>query len=221
MKLILILVFCIDFIFASNSLRIEAKPEPYYDFGICGKEYNITEPDMYEIIMSSVKKFKDKMNTKEMIDEVKKQVAQKAIFNSNIPVCMNDQINDWYDDYYTYPIDIYNPMGRLIHKKGDRVLSPPIPGEKNICIIEGKNIISAKNQINFFEEKTNNNCLYIILNRDVRDFWKEKGFSSYDFFPGNEKLLKRFNVKCVPSIIRMKDVKIRTDYYSIENFKNK
>jgi len=201
----------------NDSLRTEAVPSAYYDFGVCGKEYEITEPDMYEIIMKGVEEFNSKENIEKIKKEVKEIVSKKAIFISNKKYCSDNYSSDWYNDYYEYPEDIYNPFGRIIHKKGELALTPPIPSEKNICFVDGKNKISLINQIKYLKKVTNNNCIFSVSNSDVRKLWKD--FPGTDFYPGSKKIFQRFNVKCVPSILHMKESKIQNEYFSIEQFK--
>jgi len=201
----------------NNSLRIESVPSPYYDFGVCGKEYNITEPDMYEIIMKGVQEYSSEENIAKIKTEVRKIVAKKAVFISNKKYCSNNYSTEWYNDYYKYPENIYNPFGRIIHKKGELALTPSIPNEKNLCFVDGKNKVNLKNQIAYFKKITNGNCIFSVSNSDVRNLWRD--FPGTDFYPGSKKIFERFDIQCVPSILHMKGSKIQQEYFSIEQFK--
>ena len=221
MKILFLMIFSILAFSAElnykYSLRIEAKPEPYYDFGVQGKEYNITEPDMYEIIMSSVENFKKSEEMLNLRKEFIKKVKEKSIFNYSNNFCSKNRSSEWKDDYYTYKQDMRNPFGRIIQKKGDRLLTPAIPGEKDLCFVDGSNDIVLKNQISFFKKQTKNNCLFVIQNKSVIDIWKK--FPNIDIYPGSKALYDRFGVKCIPSIVKMSGSKMKVNQYSIEYFK--
>jgi len=224
MKNILIgLLLITTTIFASelnynNSLRIEAKAGPYYDFGVCGKQYDITEPDMYEIIIKGVQEFQSKENLEKLKEQVKEIVKKKATFKTDKQYCSRTYEYPWHDDIYTYKEDIKNPFGRIIKHKGEKSLVPAIQGERALCFVDGKNWKSLINQVKFMQKETNGKCIYIVQNRDVRDLWKK--FNGYDFYPGSENILERFKVECLPAIIKMKGSQNKEIFYSIEQFKN-
>jgi len=202
----------------SNSLRIEAKAGPYYDFGVCGKEYEITEPDFYQMIIEGAQDYVKKMDREEIKKQLEKEVAKKAKFITNKAFCSKNYQGEWYNDYYTYKMNVYNPLGRLIFKKGEKRLVPPIPERRNICFVDGRNKIELFNQISFFNKKNNHNCLFIVSNYDVRKLWEK--YPGEDFYPGNDYIMKRFNVKCLPAEINMYQSQNRENYFSIEQFKN-
>jgi len=225
-KIFLILIFSLSLFgkdlgtFKSNdSFRSEAKPSKYMDFGINGKLYKITEPDMYNVLVSAAKEWAEQYDQKKMEKIVRSEVDKRATFNNpNGNLCKKTFNEDWEDDYFTFKMDYYNPMGRLIYKKGDRMLAPSVPVEKHICLIDATIMPEAINQIKFFQEQTNGNCIYLVSNRNVMELWDK--FPTYEIYPSSQGFLDRFNVKCVPAKIDMYKSKIKKDYYSIEMFKN-
>lgn len=202
-----------------DSFRSEAKPGPYMDFGIQGKLYKIIEPDMYEVIISAAKEWSDNLDKKKLEEIVKSEVDKRATFiDKETLMCKETYSTKWKDDYFTYKMDYYNPMGRLIYKKGDKRLTPSLPEEKHLCVIDATLMVEAINQINFFQKETNGNCVYVVSNRNVMELWDK--FPSYEIYPSTAELNNRFDIKCLPVKIDMFGTKIKNNYYSIEMFKN-
>jgi hypothetical protein len=115
-------------------------------------------------------------------------------------------------------MDLYNPMGRIWKKSGSKILAPAFPDGivKNLCFIEGKNLIVAKNQISFFKKKMTD-CLYLVNNMDVRELIKF--FPNEKIFPNQEAIKKRFDLKCFPASITFKKDLRKINYYDYEYFK--
>lgn len=200
----------------AETFRQYTSPRGYVDFGVQGKTYDITEQSIYDVIIKGAKEF-EKEYPKERIKKIlESEVAKKAVFKSE-NICKDDSVKNWETDYYTYEMDYYNPMGRVIFKKGDRVIAPKVAILRQVCFIDGGNLISAKNQIDFMQKQTNGQCVFAVINRDVRDLWKI--YPSYEFYPSNKMLFERFGVRCAPSILSMKDEKTKKDYFSLEKFK--
>ena len=215
----IILLYTVSFAGNNDSLRSEAKPAPFLDFGISGKVYPIEEPDMYDILLNAARDYAKDFNKTEVEDIITSEVDKRATFNDpSGSLCRNNSVRDWQDDYFEFKMDYYNPMGRLIYKKGDKMIAPSIPIEKHVCLIDATFMVEAINQINFFQKETNGNCVYLVSNRNVMELWKK--FPTYDIYPNAEGFKKRFNVNCIPAKIDMLKTKIKVNYYSIELFKN-
>jgi len=222
-KVGLIIIFLVSAIYAKNSLsyvdslRVEAKPQPYYDFGVQGKEYNITEPDMYQVILEGVSEFQTEENIQKIRARIKEIVSERAIFKTDKSSCSVNKISKWEKDYFTYKSDVVNPMGRVISKKGEKALTPPLKMERFLCFIDGKDPKTIKDQVEFFQNKTSGQCIYAASNIDVRKLWKS--FPGLDFYPSSEELLTRFKVPCAPSIVRMRGSETQRETFSIKQFK--
>lgn len=204
--------------YSNDSLRVEAKPAQFIDFGVEGKLYDITEPDMYKIIISAAKEWQKKYDKEKMKKIIEEQVNERATFiDKDIHLCKNTATGDWKNDYFSFRQDFYNPLGRKVFKKGQKILAPSLPNLKQVCFIDAGIFAEGVNQIEYFQKLTNGKCLFLVSNRNVREL-REK-FPTYEIYPSSKQMEKRFGVKCVPAVVNMLGVKIKNDYYSIEKFK--
>lgn len=202
------------FLFAVNE---NATPGKYVDFGKEGKLYDITEPDFDEILKEALLDYQ-KNNELNIKENVVKAVDKASVFESDLPLCQKDTERDWEQDYYVLQTDLYNPMGRRYKKAGEVMKAPPMPPgiKTSFCFIDGKNIIAAKNQINFFK-RTIGDCLYLVNNIDVRKV--KKSFPSEKVFPNQNATKERFGIRCLPASVSFENDLRKVKYYSYEYFK--
>jgi len=207
----MLLLFNFSFAISKN-----ATPGKYKDFGVEGEQYEIVEPDFEKILQNEMRKLK--ITKKNVKKQVEKSIRKAALFKSDLKLCEKNTRDNWEKDFYILQTDLYNPMGRLWKKAGTKALAPALPDgiEKNICIIEGRNLIAAKNQISFFK-KTIGDCLYLVNNRDVRDLIKF--FPNEKIYPNQNSVKDRFEIDCLPAAITFKKDLRRTNYYDYEYFK--
>lgn len=212
MKLI---IFGLLFFNLYAGIPVKVVPGPYVDFGEEGKVYEILEPDINDYMYKKIANFK--FDKEEIRNELIKGVDKLAKFEPNeAKICMQSKIYDWENNYFEIQNDFYNPLGRLIYKKGEKILSPSVPTQKNICLIEGKILLEAKNQMDYFLN-IDKDCVFLVSNRDVREI--QSIYPDAKLYPGNEMIFKRFHIEYTSGIISFKDTKIRKEYISIEKFK--
>ena len=210
-KIILALCLCS---FAFAGIEEETTPSDYVDLGIQGRLYEIKEKDILFQIEQTAKNFK--IDEKQIRKDIEDQVAVAAKKTTKLPLCDRDVREQAQTDFYTVPMDIINPMGRLIVKKGDKMRSKlPQGAELNLCFVDARNQISGENQIKSFA-KNNPKCLFLIANADVRDL-REK-FPNLDIYPTSEMQEVRFGLKCFPSKLHMEGDQKQFTYYNYESF---
>lgn len=210
----ILLIVCILTSFAFAEIEEETAPTNYVDLGIHGKLYDIKENDILFQIEQTAKNFK--IDQDQIKKDIEAQVAAAANKTTKLPLCDKDEKEPAQTDFYTVPMDIINPMGRLIVKKGDRMRSKlPQGAELNLCFIDARNQISGENQIKSFA-KNNPKCLFLVANADVRDL-REK-FPNLDIYPTSEMQETRFGLKCFPSKLHMEGDQKQFTYYNYESF---
>ena len=207
-------------LFAENSLMPKkiAKPTNYVDFGVQGKEYEIKEEDFYKTIIEGAKNIKLDKNKLKL--DLEKEVNRLAHFKTKVPYCKDSVVFDSKTEYYTFQGDYFNPMGRVIYKKGDRIKTPPLPDgiTKELCFIEGSNKISLANQITFFNKETNDSCLFLVSNANIVDLRNK--YQGYQFFPAADMFFDRYDISCLPAKVHFEKSNFQKTNYSIEEFKD-
>lgn len=213
MKIILISLLAVN-LFAD--FKTETTPAVYHDFGVHGKEYKILEKDLLEEIEDGVKNFK--IDPKETEKAIKVQIKERSTGISTLPLCIKDSKLKPEFDYGTVPEDIYNPLGRKILSKGQKIKSE-IKGGRflDLCFVDGRNKIVLSNQIKYMK-KTNPGCTFLVSGTSVVPL--RELFPDDRIYPTNKSQEDRFGVKCYPAILHMeKDTKQFT-YMSYDRFKN-
>lgn len=201
---------------AANTLNELTTPTEYIDLGTHGKEYKILENDILVEIETEAKKFS--FNSKEVQDTVKKQVIEAAFETTEKPLCVKDIHKMPEIDYASIPENIYNPVGRKIYSKGDKIKAPLKGGQiLDLCFIDSRIIEVGKNQINSFI-KTNPECTFLVANKNVLSL--REIYPSLKIFPTSKSQEDRFNVDCYPAIIHMENDTKETFYHSYDKFKN-
>jgi len=217
MKQIIYVITLISTIVMADKIPSQFKPDIYADFGVEGKQYEIVEDDIYKAILTAAQQFEKDLNTTEVKNMVKDQIKERATFNTSLSNCKKTTSTNWEDDYFTFTHDYYNPFGRLVFKKGDKHLAPPVPGERHVCFIDGTIKLIANNQIDFFK-KQDPNCVFLISNRNVMDFYDK--YPKLEIYPASQGFFDRFGIKCIPAMLDFKDVQKRIRYFNIGNFKS-
>jgi hypothetical protein len=215
MKKLILLIFTTSLIFANNyNLKFNKKKYEYNDFGVYGKLYPIIEEPFMEILNKKMNDYKLSKNS--INEEIVNQIKMSAFESTNKPLCKDNEILPSETDYQIIKMDIFNPFGRLIYKKGDKIKSEIKGGKKlNLCFINFKNEISGKNQISKFKNK---DCMFIVANKNVLSLRKD--YPNLKIYPTSKEQENRFNVKCYPAIIHMEKDQIQKNYFSYEQFKN-
>lgn len=200
----------------AQSLNDITKPGDYNDLGTSGKEYKILEKDILVEINSAAKAFS--FDSKEVQETVQKQVMEAAFETTTKPLCIKDKYIKPEIDYSSIPEDIYNPVGRKIYSKGDKVKSPIKAGQSlDLCFIDSRIIEVGKNQINTFS-KQYPDCTFLVANKNVLAL--RKSYPEFKIFPTSKGQEDRFNVECYPAVIHMEKDTRETFYHSYDKFKN-
>lgn len=216
MNRILLSLLSLNLFLSANTLNELTKPGEFIDFGIHGKEYKILENDILEEIKTEAKKFS--FDSKEVQDIVQKQVIEAAFETTTKPLCVKDIHKKPEIDYAFIPEDIYNPVGRKIYSKGEKIKAPLKAGQElDLCFIDSRIIEVGKNQINTFV-KQYPNCNFLVANKNVLSL--RQIYPELKIFPTNKSQEDRFNVDCYPAVIHMEKETKETFYHSYDKFKN-
>ena len=186
----------------------------YEDLGQKGHMYDIVEEDFMVTIKNELKK----LDIEALKQEFKQQIIQQATGSSNLPLCRDDN-NREEDDYLVLKQDLYTPTGRLYQKKGTKVLAP-LQYPLDLCFVDGSNLTVLKNQIDFFDKKTDQKCIYLVKDRNILNVHDIYPNRSSSFFPVKERDEKRFNVSCYPSMVHLIGNTRTISEHSYEKFKN-
>ncbi len=216
MKKILSLVAAIAIALQAESLNEITKPGEYKDLGTSGKEYKILENDILVEINTAAKNFK--FDKKEVNDIVQKQVMEAAYKTTDKPLCVKDKYIKPEIDYSTIPEDIYNPVGRKIYSKGEKIKSPIKAGKSlDLCFVDSRILEVGKNQINTFS-KQYPECTFLVANKNVLAL--RNIYPDLKIYPTTKGQEDRFNVECYPAVIHMEKDTRETYFHSYDKFKN-
>lgn len=216
MNKIFLSLLSLNLILSANSLNELTTPGEFIDFGTHGKEYRILENDILEEINRETKKFA--FDSNEVKDIVQKQVIEAAFESTTKPLCVKDTYKKPEIDYAFIPEDIYNPVGRKIYSKGDKIKAPLKAGQVlDLCFIDSRIIEVGKNQINTFI-KQYPNCNFLVANKNVLSL--RQVYPELKIFPTNKSQEDRFNVECYPAVVHMENETKETFYHSYDKFKN-
>ena len=191
------------------------------DLGKTGATYPIVEENFMDMIENAIKDLDIK---KEDIErKVREQVKEQSYGTTSLP--FGRKVERYSEkNYQIIPQDIYNPLGRIYKKAGEKVLlNTPVP--LDICFIDGTNMNILKNQIEYFDkvvEKQSGkgaSCVYMVSNRSVLEL--NKIYYPRIFYPSKKVYEDRFMVKSIPTYVHI--YKYKKDFYSfpINMFKHK
>ncbi len=216
MNKILLLTLGFSLFLNANSLSELTKPGEFIDLGTHGKEYKILENDILEEINRETKKFS--FDSKEVQNTVQKQVIEAAFETTEKPLCVKDNYLKPEIDYAFIPEDIYNPVGRKIYSKGDKIKAPLKAGQiLDLCFIDSRIMEVGKNQINTFIKKYPT-CTFLVANKNVLAL--RQSYPDLKIYPTNKSQENRFGVDCYPAVVHMENETKEIFYHSYDKFKN-
>jgi len=189
----------------------------FIDFGIDGHMYDIKEENIRQTIIDKVDNFK--ISKEDLTEKIKKAMREQSVGTTNLP--FGEEVTAYVEDnYQILNQNIRNPAGRIIKKKGDRVLLNT-PKSLDICFIDGSNDILLKNQIKYFDavvsKKHGLSCVYMVSNKSVLDLNKE--YYPRLFYPSKSAYERRFMIKSIPTYIHIEKDKKYFYSFPIEMFK--
>ncbi len=187
----------------------------FEDFGTYGRTYDIKEENFQDILERETKDFFSKYNLKQKVAD---GVKSASLFKTTRPFCKNS-FKKADIDYSIIPEDIYSPAGKLLKRKGDKIV---IPTEKpiNLCFVDGTNSIALENQIDYFKritEKTGG-CYFMVANSPVLDLYEK--YQDIDIYPSGEAYENRFGVSCYPTVIQLMKEQRYTFTFNIQEFQH-
>ncbi len=182
------------------------------DLGKTGGTYPIVEENFMDMIEEAVKELN--INKKDIEKKVRKSVIDQSKGTTNLPY--GKKVKRYSEkNYQILPQDIYNPLGRLYKKAGDKVLiNTPVP--LDICFVDGTNLKILKNQIEYFDKVVakqsgiEGRCVYMVSNRSVLEL--NKIYYPRVFYPSKKAYEDRFMVKSIPTYVHI--YKDKKDFYS-------
>jgi hypothetical protein len=197
------------------TMASETSPAIYTDFGIQGKQYDIKEENIMDMIKTNVKAFKSDINVQKTIES---ELLIRSTGKTSLPLCLKDFNKAPEPDYFSVPEDVLNPVGRKVLSKGELIKSKLKSMQiLDLCFVDGRNKIVLDNQI-ISMLKTNPKCTFMVSDESVLDV--RKRFENINIFPTSEQYEKRFGVKCYPTIIHMEEDTKQIKQISYEKYKN-
>lgn len=191
----------------------QIEPGEYVDLGVEGHLYDIVEEDFHLKLLKEVKEsgFMDIDHS----ERIKEEIQSRAIFNSQLGLCSNDKTTEEID-YATVPEDIYNPLGRLIYKKGTKLESTLKTGQEfSVFFIDGRNAENVKNQIKFLKSEYKNS-FFVVNSKNTLDLQKE--YPNEEFFPSSYGQEGRFKINCYPTRLDFVGNKVKKSEFSYDRF---
>ena len=198
-KILLVgLIFCSD-AFAS-------------DFGVIGKTYPIKENDL---IIAMQKRMAEKVKSGEFnkeIDRLKKKSQQYVARPKGIKLPTATKYTAVkIDVQYRLPSDIQDANGRVLYKRGTVVNPLEIyPIRKGFCFIDGDD----KRQVTWAKKACYPDNKIVLVNGNYLDVAKETNLRIY--FDQQQKLVSRFNISAVPTVIRQSGNALMKEVFPID-----
>lgn len=200
-------------ILSANLLFAEA-----VNLGVSGNLYEIPEENFKITIEKAVDELD--LNETKIKETVLNGVKEQAFGTTNLPFGKKVEAYE-SDNYQIIGKDIFNPLGRLIYKKGDKVLMKTY-SPLDLCFVDGSNLVSLKNQIEYFDKvvkkKSNTECTYMVSNRSVLELNKE--YYPRLFYPARPAYERRFLIKSIPSYVHIEGSKKLVYSFPIDMFKS-
>jgi len=212
MRIYLLLILSINLIYGAATEKIKIK-----DFGIDGHMYDIVEENMMQTIRDKADNFQ--ITKEKMRAILKREMKKQSVGTTELP--FGKEKKEYSEkNYQILNQDVVNPLGRVIKKKGDKVLLNT-PKSLDICFIDGADPVLLKNQIKYFDKlvtKTNGlRCVYMVSNKSVLDLNKE--YYPRLFYPSKSIYEQRFMIKSIPTYIHIEKDRKYFYSYPIEMFK--
>lgn len=182
------------------------------DYGVVGKTYSIKETDL---IVAMQKRMTAKVKNGEFkaeIDKMKKRSQQYAARPKGVHLPVATQYAAVkIDVQYRVPNDIKDGNGRVLYKKGTTVNPLEIyPIRKGFCFIDGDD----KKQVTWAKKACNPDNKIVLVNGNYLDVAKETKLRIY--FDQQQKLVTRFNITAVPTVIRQSGNALVKEVFPIE-----
>ena len=201
----------------AQTLEDATSPAPYLDLGVQGRVYDIVETDFLEDMKSEVAKYKKVLKKEQVNADIERQVEAAANRPTQLPFCKKDEDLGAVQDSFVSPVDIRNPLGRVVVKKGEVVNTTMPSGVKlEICYINYANEAAGENQLNSMVI-SHPRCLFLVANKDVRDLRKK--YPNYEIYPTSTYQEQRFMLNCYPSILTMENNTLHIVNYNYDDFK--
>lgn len=217
MRVLLFLSLFSLFLFAFSSQNFYNPQNCKKDFiflGKKGKTYPIKEKDFYSFIQEETSSFlkREKIDLKK---EVIKNVKKLSLYNTKFLFCEKNLSKPPKQDYFVLPVNIVNPFGRVVYKKGTKILvSLPKGRTADLCFVAG-NRATVFNQIQTLK-KLYPACLFLVA--DVSVFDVRQKFPNIAVYPSSAYYEKRFRIRCYPTVVHLKGGTIQHREYAYSAF---
>lgn len=171
-----------------------------------GKTYPIAEPDMLDEIKSRA----SKINLKDYADKVGKNNAP-AFVGATLPRTNKESVR-LFDPTYVLPQDIRDGKGRVLYPKGTTINVYERIKTTNRTIV----ISASKADLDWLDRvaKPENGDKVIIANGNVMSF--NQAYNR-QFYRLDKRIIERFGLRSVPSIVKQVGTQLEVAEYVIEN----
>lgn len=197
-------ILLVALIFCSNAFAS--------DYGVLGKTYPIKETDLIEAMK---KRMADKVRSgefKKEIDKLKQRSQQYVARPSGVVLPVARQYSAVkVDVQYRLPNDIKDSNGRVLYRQGT-VINPleVYPIRQGFCFIDGDD----KRQVGWAKKACSPANKIVLINGNYLDVSKQTGLRIY--FDQQQKLINRFNITAVPTVIRQSGNALVKEVFPIE-----
>lgn len=182
------------------------------DFGVIGKTYPIRENDLIQAMQKRMAEKVKNGEFKTEIDKLKQRSQQYVARPKGVKLPFAKQYSAVkIDVQYRLPADIRGADGKLIYKQGTVVNPLEIyPIRKGFCFIDGDD----KRQVKWAAKACNPENKIVLVNGNYLDVAKETKLRIY--FDQQQKLITRFNITAVPTVIRQSGNALIKEVFPIE-----
>lgn len=182
------------------------------DFGVIGKTYPIKETDL---IVAMQKRMAEKVKNGEFkaeIDRMKKRTQQYVARPKGITLPVARQYSAVNINVeYRLPNDIKDANGKVLYRAGTVVNPLQIyPIRKGFCFIDGDD----KRQVNWAKKACYPENKIVLVKGNYLDVSKETNLRIY--FDQQQKLVNRFKISAVPTVIRQSGNALVKEVFPIE-----
>ncbi|CAA6815423.1 MAG: Unknown protein [uncultured Campylobacterales bacterium] len=170
----------------------------FKDFGTVGNTYEVKEKNFKEMMKEGY----DKLDKKELRNNYKTMIENSFTKNSDLP---ESNITQKYtrENYVILDYDLKARMdGPVIKKAGEKIYpSFPLNQSQTICFIDAKERILLDPTI-----KALGSCdIYMISGADIREMYPNPLFAGKEVYPYDKNYKKRFNLKVLPTKVKIYD----------------
>lgn len=175
------------------------------DFGVVGNAYNIEEQDMIKYIQSKLEK----------IDITKLQEKQQQIVRTSVDrpkevagiIDAKENKEYFYDPTFILEEDIFDHIGRLIHKAGTRI-NPleKISLRHDLIFINGDNPKQLEFALSYFKTKDAKATIILIKGSPIK---LQKEHKIWIYFDQEGLLTDKFGITQVPAIVTQDQLQLK------------